>query len=214
MVMLVVRIMRLGSDTVTSPVYTTVLNVTADASNLDAGVYTGDVTVSLPNRIIRTTNITIVVPNHGTASSAKGKSAAGCVPSRLSLTQTGLVNSFDAPVAWPETLIVRLADDCGAPVLDAQMVATFSNGDPPLVMKLTNPQVGLYSATWNPRVAAPQVRVTARATHLSLGSSSVEIIGGVSANRAPILFANGTLGNAYPVSGAPLAPGSIARVTG
>ena len=98
----------------TSTQNTTVLNVTADASKLDPGVYTGDVTVSLPNRVIRTTNITIVVPNHGTASSAKGKSAAGCVPSRLSLTQTGLVNSFDAPVAWPETLIVRLADDCGA----------------------------------------------------------------------------------------------------
>src|SRR5881409_432386 len=54
---------------------------------------------------------------------------------------------------------------CGrrAPVLDAQMVATFSNGDPPQVMKLTNPQVGLYSATWSPKSNAAQVRVTARA---------------------------------------------------
>src|SRR5262249_23646460 len=136
------------------------------------------------------------------------------LPSRLSLTQTGLVNSFDAPVGWPETLIVRLADDCGAPVRDAQMVATFSNGDPPLEMLLTNAEVGLYSATWSPRTAAAQVRVVARATHVSLGASSAEIIGGVRANKAPILFANGTLSNAYPVPGGPLAPGGIALVTG
>jgi uncharacterized protein (TIGR03437 family) len=199
---------------VTSTQSTSVLNVTADASKLDPGIYNGDVTVALPNHVIRTTNITMVVPNPGTALSAKGKSAAGCAPSQMSLTQTGLVNSFDAPAGWPETLIVRLADDCGGPVLDADMVSTFSNGDPPLVMKLTNPQVGLYSATWSPRVTAAQVRVTARATHPILGSATTEIIGGVSPNKAPILSANGTLANANPVPGAPLAPGSIAQVTG
>jgi uncharacterized protein (TIGR03437 family) len=199
---------------VTSTQNTAVLNVTADASELDPGIYQGDVTVALPNQVIRTTNITIVVPNHGSASSPKQRSAAGCAPSRMSLTQTGLVNSFDAPVGWPETLIVRLADDCGGPVLDAQMVSTFSNGDPPLVMKLTNPQVGLYSATWSPRSTAAQARVTARATHATLGASTTEIIGGVSTNKAPILSPNGTLANANPVPGAPLAPGSIAQVTG
>jgi uncharacterized protein (TIGR03437 family) len=198
----------------TSTQNTTVLNVTADASKLAPGIYTGDVNVSLPNHVIRTTNITIVVPNRGDAPSVKGKAAAGCVPGKLSLTQTGLVNSFDAPVGWPETLIVRLADDCGAPVLDAQMVATFSNGDPPLVMKLTNPQVGLYSATWSPKSTAAQVRVTARATQAKLGTSTAVIIGGVSPNKAPILFANGTLGNANPVPGGSLAPGSIAQVNG
>jgi uncharacterized protein (TIGR03437 family) len=199
---------------VTSTQNTAVLNVTADASNLDSGIYQGDVTVSLPNQVIRTTNITIVVPNHGSASSPKQRAAAGCAPSQMSLTQTGLVNSFDAPVGWPETLIVRLADDCGGPVLDAQMVSTFSNGDPPLVMKLTNPQVGLYSATWSPKATSAQITVTARATHSTLGTATTEIIGGVSGNKAPILFANGTLANANPVPGAPLAPGSIAQVTG
>jgi len=82
------------------------------------------------------------------------------------------------------------------------------------VMKLTNPQVGLYSATWSPKSTAAQVRVTARATHAKLGSSTTEIIGGVSPNKAPILFANGTVGNANPVPGAPLAPGSIALISG
>jgi uncharacterized protein (TIGR03437 family) len=199
---------------VTSTQNTAVLNVTADASNLDPGIYQGDVTVAFPNQVIRTTNITIVVPNHGGASSPKERAAAGCAPSQMSLTQTGLVNSFDAPVGWPETLIVRLADDCGGPVLDAQMVSTFSNGDPPMVMKLTNPQVGLYSATWSPKATAAQVTVTARATHATLGTSTTQIIGGVSPNKAPILSANGTLANANPVPGAPLAPGSIAQVTG
>jgi uncharacterized protein (TIGR03437 family) len=200
---------------VTSTQNTTVLSVTADASHLAPGVYTGDVTVAFPNRVIRTTNITIVVPNRGPApSAAKGKSASGCAPSRLSLTQTGLVNSFAAPAGWPEPLIVRLADDCGDPVLDAQMIATFSNGDPPAIMKLSNPQVGLYSATWSPSHPGAQVRVTARASSAKLGDASTEIIGGVSVNKAPILAPNGTRGNANPVPGGPLAPGSIAQISG
>jgi uncharacterized protein (TIGR03437 family) len=198
----------------TSTQNTTVLNVNTDASKLAPGVYTGEVTVALADRVVRSTNVTLVVPNSGTADRSKAKAAAGCVPSRLSLTQTGLVNSFDAPVGWPQPLIVRLADVCGGPVRDAQMIATFSSGDPPLVMPLTNPDVGLYSATWSPATSAPQVRITARATHPSLGSSTAEIAGGVTPNRAPILFANGTLAHAYPVAGAPLAPGSVARVTG
>ena len=193
-----------------------ILNVTADAGNLKPGIYTGDVTVAFAGRDIRTTNITIVVPPRTvpTASSKESPRLAGCTPSKLSLTQTGLVNSFNSPAGWPAPLIVRLADDCGDPVLDAQMIATFSNGDPALPMKLTNPQVGLYSATWTPARVASQVRVVARATSPTLGTSTTEIIGGVDQNKAPVLLRNATLSNLNPVAGAPLAPGAVARIFG
>ena len=200
----------------TSTQQTANLSVTADASKLPPGIYTGDVTVAFPNADIRTTNITMVVPNQGAAAglSAKSKAAAGCAASKLSLTQTGLVNSFSAPAGWPETLIVRLADDCGLPVLNAQMVAEFSNGDPALSMKLTNPQVGLYSATWSPTATGGQVHVTARATAPGLAAATAEITGAVLPNQAPVLFPNGTFSNANPIPGGPVAPGSIAQVTG
>jgi uncharacterized protein (TIGR03437 family) len=81
-------------------------------------------------------------------------------------------------------------------------------------MKLTNPQVGLYSATWTPGRVASQVRVVARATSPTLGTSTTEIFGGVDQNKAPVLLRNATLSNLNPVAGAPLAPGAVARIFG
>src|SRR5262249_17281719 len=59
---------------VTSTQNTAVLSVTADASNLAPGVYTGDVTVAFPNSEIRTTNITMVVPNRAPVEVSSKKS--------------------------------------------------------------------------------------------------------------------------------------------
>ena len=125
-----------------------------------------------------------------------------------------MVNSFIAPAEWPQTLIVRLADDCGLPVLNAQMVASFSNGDPPLAMQLTNPQVGLYSATWSPSSSSAQVRILAQASAPDLGTASAAIIGQVLSNQAPALSPDSVLSDANPVTGAPLAPGAIADISG
>jgi uncharacterized protein (TIGR03437 family) len=200
---------------VTSTQNTQVLTVRADARNLGPGIYTGEVTVAFSNNEIRTTNITLVVPPRIVSQTAKGaRFLEGCSPTALSLTQTGSVNSFGAAVGWPLPLIVRLADDCGDPVLGAQMIAMFSNGDPVLPMKLTNPQVGLYSTTWVPGRPGSQVRVTARATAPNLGTASADIIGKVEPNRPPVLLKNATLSNLNPVAGAPLAQGAVAQIFG
>jgi adhesin/invasin len=200
---------------VTSTQNTQVLTVRADARNLSPGIYTGDVNVAFSNREVRTTNITLVVPPRNRVQAAKaGRFLEGCTPTALSLTQTGSVNSFGAAVGWPLPLIVRLADDCGEPVLGAQMIATFSNGDPALPMKLTNPQVGLYSTTWVPGRPGSQVRVTARATAPNLDTAAADIIGKVEPNRPPVLLKNATLSNLNPVAGAPLAPGAVAQIFG
>jgi uncharacterized protein (TIGR03437 family) len=208
---------------VTSTQSTAQLAVVADPTNLAPGIYTGDVTVALASREIRTTNITIVVPNRtagvvppATASTIGPPAAGTCAPSKLSLTQTGLINSFAARAGWPVPLIVRLANDCGDPVLDASVVASFSNADPPVSMPLTNSQVGLYSATWSPRNALASTSVTVRATAQGLDSASSVVIGAVTTNPLPppVLFSNGVLDSFNPVAGSPLAPGSMARAYG
>jgi uncharacterized protein (TIGR03437 family) len=192
------------------------LRVTVDPSILHPGIYQGDVTIAFANRTIRTTNITLVAPAR-TAAAARSKeprAANGCTPSRLSLTQTGLVNSFSSTAGWPAPLIVRLADNCGDPVLDAGMVASFSNGDPPLPMRLTNPQVGLYSATWLPQRSGDAV-VTATAASPALGTARTAIIGFVLDSReAPVLYPGAVLSILRPESGAPLAPGTPIQVYG
>jgi uncharacterized protein (TIGR03437 family) len=202
---------------VTSTDNTAMLRVTVDPTILKPGVYTGDVTVAFADRTIRTTNITLVAPATSTpAAQAKQaiRDAGACTPARLSLTQTGLVNNFSSPAGWPNSLIVRLADDCGGPVLNANVVSTFSNNDPPLSMQLTNSQVGLYSATWLPR-SKGNVVVTTTASAPGLGTTRTEIIGGVSQSQdAPVLDQGGIVSNFYPQAGAPLALGMPVQMFG
>jgi uncharacterized protein (TIGR03437 family) len=191
------------------------LQVSVDPSILKPGIYSGDVTAALANRTTRTTNITLVVPA-GTGAASEGRAApraAGCTPARLSLTHAGIVNSFQTPAGWPNSLIVRLADDCGGAVLNASVVATLSNNDPPLAMKLTNPEVGLYSGTWAPRGKGTVV-ITATATAPPLEPVRAQIIGSVTDSQdAPQL--SGPITSLFnPVPGQPLAPGMPVQTFG
>ena len=195
---------------------TTALQVSVNPAMLKPGIYTGEVTVAFANRTIRTTSITLVAPATASAGSQArtASPAAACTPTRLSLTQTGLINSFASPAGWPNSLIVRLADDCGAPVLNANVVATFSSTDPPIPMQLTNSTVGLYSATWQPR-ATGSVVVSATASAPGLGTTRADVIGAVTDSQdAPVLYQNQVLSNFDPQPGAPLAPGTPVRMLG
>lgn len=184
------------------------LTVAVSLAGLRAGVYWGDVTIAFSSTQIRTVNVTLIVLP---SPCATARAAAGCTPSRLSLAQTGLVNSFSTPAGWPVPLSVRLTDDCGDPVAGGQMVATFSNGDPALPMR--HSQAGVYAGTWTPVRAASQLTITARATAPGLAAASVELNGAVTANRAPVLYRNAVLNNLNPEPG-PLAPGTVAQIYG
>jgi uncharacterized protein (TIGR03437 family) len=190
------------------------INVTANPANLKPGVYTAEVTVSLAG-VIRAASVTFIVTPAATSAAPKpSRSAAGCAPARLSLTSTGLTNLFNVPAAWPQPLSVRLADDCGSPVPDAQVVATFSNGDPPLALKLSDSQTGIYSGTWLPGGAASPATMVVRAAATGFAVGSMQLDGAVMVNQAPVLNVNGTVNTFNPVTAAPLAPGTIVQILG
>ncbi|HTM50668.1 MAG TPA: IPT/TIG domain-containing protein, partial [Bryobacteraceae bacterium] len=191
------------------------VNVTVTPGALTPGVYTGDVTVAFSSTSIRTVNLTLVVqPATVVTASAKTRSVAGCTPAKMALAQTGLVNSFVAPAGWPTPMVVRLADDCGDPVLNAQIVLTYSNGDPAQAMSLTDAQNGVYSATWVPAKTGASVSVTARATASKLAQLTALLTGTVAPNKAPFLLDNSTLNSFNAVKGAALAPGTVATIRG
>lgn len=189
------------------------VNVTVNPASLAPGVYTGDVTFAFSSTVIRSTSITLVV-QPSTTVTPKTRAAAGCAPAKLALAPSGLANSFATPAGWPSSLAMQLVDDCGSPVLNGQVVATFSNGDPALTMKLTDAGVGLYTATWSPGKISTPMTVTARAVAPNLASAVKSLTGSVTPNKAPILMPNGVLNGLNPVPGAPLAPGTVADVYG
>jgi uncharacterized protein (TIGR03437 family) len=140
--------------------------------------------------------------------------AGGCTASQLVPVQTGLVDNFAQPTAWPTPLAIQVFDNCGSAVGSGQVVVTFSNGDPPLALGLTNASTGLYSGTWTPRSTSPQVTITARVTAAGLPTATTRITGEVTANAVPLLSQGGSVHIYNPLVGGAVGQGTILEVYG
>ena len=217
-----------GSTSATNPAS---VSVTANAKGLAPGTYRGSVSFAFATAV-RTVNVTLVVePPLGTAgaeapvqvSSASTATGAvnkpettgpSCTGAQLVPTQTGLVSNFSAPASWPLPLALIVVDSCGNTIGNGQVVTTFSNGDPPLVLAPINPQTGLYSATWTPRKTSQQVTILARVSVPGYTTATTQIAGQVAPNTAPVLAPNGTLDIFNPEVGAGVGPGNIVQIYG
>ncbi len=186
--------------------------VSVNTAGLAPGIYSGEVDISMSGAVV-SVGVTLVVRPAGTIASLTHVQAAGCTPSKLTITQTGLVNNFSVPAQWPAPLIVQLNDDCGNAVINGSVVASFSNSDPPLSLR-GDGQDGTYSTTWQAGAVTPQMVVTLQATAGTLQPVTEQLTGVISQNQAPVLAKDGTLHNLNPVVGGPLAPGTIAQVYG
>ncbi len=192
-------------------------SVSVNTTSLANGVYHGGVSYAIAGQV-RTVNVTLIVaaPAVGSPlSEVSGKAASpGCTATEIIPTQTGLVNNFSLPTAWPTPLKISVVDDCGKAVTTGQVVATFSNGDPPLVLPGVGGSAGVYSGTWTPRATASQVTISAQASARGFKPATVPITGQVTRNGAPVLNPGGTLNAFVPVVGSPLAPGMIVQIYG
>jgi uncharacterized protein (TIGR03437 family) len=197
-----------------------VTTVGVNTSRLTAGVYQGGVSYSLSATAVRTVNVTLIVIGTGGAGTTSALSpdalphASSCTPSVLVPAQTGLVNSFAQPAGWPVPLQILLSNDCGSVVNNGQIVATFSNGDPPLALSVVNPAAGLYSGTWSPANPSSQVAIDVSANAPGYPAAASRIAGAVLPNAVPLLSPNGTLHSFDPLIGAALAPGTIVAIYG
>jgi uncharacterized protein (TIGR03437 family) len=210
------------------------ISVSVDPTFLNPGIYSGDVTVSIGS-LVESVNVTFAVqpgassglmsrrPSRTLISrssvspsqmSSSKPQVAGCSPTLLAITETGLANNFAVPASWPATLIVQLNDNCAAPVTSGSVIASFSNGDAPL--NLIGDSLGNYSATWQPGKVNANLVVTLNATAGNLQPAQAKLYGGIAPNQTPppTLYLNGTVNNLNPVGGAALAPGTIAQVYG
>jgi uncharacterized protein (TIGR03437 family) len=195
--------------------------LTANTTGLAPGVYNGTMSYALSGAAVRSVNVTLVVTAAATGSvvgpgatpHALGPKAA-CAPAALAIAQTGLVDDFSAPTAWPVPLAINLLNDCGATVGNAQVVATFTNGDPPLSLPLVDASSGLYAATWTPRRATSQITINTTATVPGLPVATASLGGEVVPNAEPSLDAYAILNVFNPLVGGALAPGTVVAMYG
>jgi uncharacterized protein (TIGR03437 family) len=168
--------------------------------------------------VLRSVNVTLAVPPPPSGTPF-ARAASACPTLQLAITQSGIVDNFSVPAGWPASLIVQLNDNCGNPISNASVVASFSNGDPPL--PLAGDQVtNVYSATWQPGAVVPSMTVTVNASSGTL-QAVAQFVGGVNPNAspAPTLIPSGTLHIFFNVPtanalGGGLAPGNVAQVYG
>ena len=192
-----------------------IFNVTVSPAGLSPGIYTGNVNVSMEGTMAGVNVTFVVLPGTATTASVRSHvTSPGCTPSKLALTETGMVNNFALPAGWPATLIAQLNDDCGNSVTNGAVVASFSDGDAPLT--LHGDSLGSYSATWQPGAVTPQMSITLNATSGSLQPATALLTGGVAQNttQPPTLPGNGVVNAFNVVNGGALSPGTIAEVFG
>src|SRR5262249_5068907 len=114
---------------------------------------------------------------------------------------------------YGQQIEIQVHDDCGTPLTNATVIASFNNGDPPL--SVDSLQNGIYSRTWNPSHPGSQVTVTINATSPPLTPASIQAFGNSAANpSAPAIGQGGVVNGASFAPSAPLAPGAIISVFG
>jgi len=207
-----------GSLSASTPLY-----VQANTSGLAAGIYTGTITVALSTGKSQDVAVALVltaVPV--TASGFSPASAfeqppapqAACTASKLAIVETVLAGNFSLSVGWPAAMRTQVIDDCGQPAATATVTASFTNGDPVLV--LGNLKDGRYAGTWVPSKDAQKVGVTLRASAQGLAEAKLQLQGTVTpaAGSLPQTYRNGLVHAASYAKFAPLAPGSIFSLFG
>jgi len=83
-----------------------------------------------------------------------------CATALASCNRAG--QQFRSAHRWPTPLALRVVDNCGAVVTGAQIVTTFTNGDPPLALPLVDPPAACTRARGTPRKAVANLTINAR----------------------------------------------------
>ncbi len=190
------------------------IQVNASSAGLTPGIRRGVLTLLFADGAVRTVNLLFALGNEA-AADAQRDAEQTCTPTRLLPLISSLGAGFTVPAGWPTPLDARVIDDCGNPLRDGSVVATFSNGDPPL--PLISLRDGRWSQTWQARnsdVAQLKVTVTADLPGKELRGAT-EITGSLRLNtEEPVLASGGVLNAASFALGRPVSPGSMVSVFG
>jgi uncharacterized protein (TIGR03437 family) len=191
--------------------------VSVNPAGLAPGVYRGIVSYALSSQAVRSVNVTLIVqpaqpaPAPGAVASA---TPAACTSATLIPTQMGLVDNFEQPIGWLTPLSVLVLDNCGSPVTNSQVIASFSSGEQPIILTPVDSVSGIYSGAWTPRSVSPQLNVTTQATAPGFTPASTKVTGQVVPSMVPVLAPAGILNLFNAVLGAALAPGTAIQVYG
>ncbi len=175
------------------------LTATVNPSVLASGTARGLVSITLGDGIVRSVSVSVYRPAGG---------PGPCAPSGLRVNPISPHQNFSASSGRPVHLEAVLTDAaCGtAEAGVGALVAEFGNGDEAVTLERV--RGGVYSGTWTPRNAAPQVSVLFTAMS-SASTAEAVLIGAIESTTAPNLLPFGSVNAAGFSAGRALAPGAI-----
>lgn len=186
---------------VIAPGQTQSITVTPAAAALPAGVYRGSIKLFFGDGSSQSVDVLLVLPATGPASSQaieeswlrRATTSTGCTATKLLPVLSSIGAGFSVPVAWPTSLLVQVVDDCGTAIDSGSVIASFTDGDPPL--SLINIGGGMWSATWVPQRNAANATVRADAQTVTPALSGTVQVSGQSATnpKVPVVPAGGVV---------------------
>ncbi len=175
------------------------LTVGVNPSEFANGVERGLIGITFGDGIVQSVPVSVFRPAEGPSPSP---------PSGLRINPLSPLQNFNGSSGRPLYLEAVLTDAARGIAIsgEAALTAEFSNGDGAVTLEPVGG--GIYSATWTPRNAAPQLSV--RLTAISGGSTAEAVlIGAVESATAPNLLPFGAVNAAGFGAGRALAPGAI-----
>lgn len=156
------------------------VSIQPNLTGLAAGVYTGDLTVTLTTTtsvMPQTLHVEVLLlvlpagislPGQVTSKIAHPQAAGACTPTQLLPVFTLLGTGFSATAGWPTAIEVTVIDDCGTPLNTGSVTLTFSSGDPALA--LASIGGGHWTGTWNATHSTSNVTIGAQAQETQPGA--------------------------------------------
>ncbi len=186
----------------------TPLTVSAAALSQAFGFYSGLINVGFGTSSVRSLHVGFAV---------NAPTGVTCQPQLSYLTEIGIPDNFSVHTGAPTPLEIVFSDDCGNPVLNGSVSATFSNGDPGV--QLTGIGNGHYVQTWtpmNPSNSLPggNLSVGFQGFAPPLHSTSTEVIGAVVKDSLPAISPGGVINSFISTKGLPVAPGAVVQMYG
>jgi uncharacterized protein (TIGR03437 family) len=148
--------------------------VQPDFTSLAPGTYTGTLQLSFPG-FNKSVNILAIVSGSSATSSAREPRPelaprASCSPQQLNLQVAAPSQGFSYTLFQSVTVGVAIADNCGSPVVNGTVMASFSNGDPDL--KLLSKGGGSWTGTWIPTKASSKT-----GSQINMSITAIESVG-------------------------------------
>ena len=206
------------------PGATAAVSVDANPGTLAPGEYRAALEVAFSNGVVRSAELLLLVtpPPVGPLSQSSPlsqsiggtKRQGGCTPARLVGNFTSLGQGFTAPAAWPSTVAVEVADDCGGAISEGSVVASFTIGAPLALVSLSE---GQWENSWVPVAdSAGAVTVTVDMESLAGLKGSSELTGSIAVNDAapPNVPDGAIVSSASFDPDLPLSPGTLVTIFG